>query len=44
VVEVGDYPDQQVDPLRLAVVPPEIVFPETDGSGRRTAGENLTVD
>jgi hypothetical protein len=44
VVAVGDYLDQQVDPVRLAVVPPNVGSPETDDSGRHTAGVDLTVD
>jgi hypothetical protein len=43
VVAVGDYLDQQVDPVRLAVVPPNIGAPETNDSGH-TAGVDLTVD
>ena len=44
VVAIGDYLDQQIDPVRLAVVPPNVDSPETDDSGRHTAGVDLTVD
>jgi len=44
VVAVGDYLGQQVDPVRLAVVPPNVGSPETNDSDRHTAGVDLTVD
>jgi hypothetical protein len=43
VVAIGDYLDQQIDPVRLAVVPPNIGAPQTDDSGH-SAGVDLTVD
>jgi hypothetical protein len=44
VVAVGDCLDQQVDPVRLAVVPPDIGASETNDSSRHTAGVDLSVD
>jgi hypothetical protein len=43
VVAVGDYLDQRVDPVRLAVVPPDIGAPQTNDSAY-SAGVDLTVD
>jgi hypothetical protein len=44
VVAVGDCLDQQVDPVRLAVVPPNIAASETNDSGHHTEGVDLSVD
>jgi hypothetical protein len=44
VVAVGEYLDQRVDPVRLAVVPPNIGALETNNNGRPTAAVDLTVD
>ena len=44
VVAVGDCLDQQVDPVRLAVVPPNIGASETNDSGLHAAGVDLSVD
>jgi len=44
VVAVGDYLDQLVDPVRLAVVPPNNGAPENNDNGPPTAAVDLTVD
>ena len=42
VVAVGHYLDQQVDPVRLAVIPPNIIAPETNDKGP-AAGVDLAI-
>ena len=42
VVAVGHYLDQQVDPVRLAVISPNIIAPETNDKGP-AAGVDLAI-
>lgn len=42
VVAVGHYLHQQIDPVRLAVIPPTIIGPQTNDKGS-AAGVDLAV-